>query len=117
MLNEVIARFATGTYTVTRTTRSTNLLGRTIPGTSTTFTMSASIQPMTGNAIKGGNDVTEAEDIRIVYTRTALNTLTATHAPDVITIGAESFKVFKVESFSAISGGHYRAHIARQLTP
>ena len=116
-LNEVIARFSTGTYTVTRTTASTNVMGRTVAGAATTFTMDASIQPVTGHALQKTPDGTSSEDVRVVYTRTALNTLTSVYAPDKITIGNESYIVFKVETFGAVSGGHYRVHIARQLVP
>jgi hypothetical protein len=44
----LIASFATGTYTVTRTTRGTTTRGRIADGTTSTISITASVSPATG---------------------------------------------------------------------
>jgi hypothetical protein len=117
MLNGVIASFQTGTYAVTRTAASTNVMGRAVAGATTSLNIDASIQPVTGRVLRGAPEGATAEDVRVIYTLTELKTITPTTAPDRIVIDGDTFVVFKVEKFGTISGGHYRAYAARQTIP
>lgn len=115
-LVDVIASFATpGPYTVTRTTASTYLNGRLVAGTTSQFTITASVQPVSGRDLKALPEARHGEEVRVVYTTTALNTLIPTHAADVVTLDSEPWEVFRVERWQAFGNTHYRAFVARRV--
>lgn len=113
-LTGVISRFKTGTYTVTRTAAGTRTLGRYTPGAPSTFSIVASIQPVTGRDLQTLPEGQRAEETRVVYTTTELRTRTATVEPDTLSIDSETWAVTKVERWQAFGGTHYRAMVARQ---
>ncbi len=118
MLSNVIGRFKSGTYTITRTGASTNVNGYAVSGAVTTIPdVVMSVQPADGRAMKLAPEGCTSEDVRIIYTTTQLLTLTPDNAPDRITIDGDVYVVFKVQTFGIISGGHYRAYAARQTIP
>lgn len=112
----MIARFKTGTYTVTRTAVGTRTNGRYTPGATSTFDITASVQPVTGRDLQSLPEGQRAEETRIVYTTTELRTRTATVDPDSISIDSETWAVVKVERWQAFGNTHYRAFVARQTT-
>ncbi len=118
MLSSVIGRFTSGNYVITRALASTNVMGRAVAGTATALAAVAmSVQPATGRALKLAPEGATADDVRVIYTTTQLYTLTDTYAPDRITIGGDTFVVYKVETFGILSGGHYRAYASRINIP
>jgi hypothetical protein len=117
-LNGVITRFMTGTYGVTRTVATTYPSGGfAVGGATLTFNIDASIQPITGRDLKILTEAQRAEESRVIYTLTELKTRGPGYEPDVVTINSEPWTVFKVEFYEVISGGHYRAYVARKVVP
>src|SRR5688572_25549865 len=113
-LTDVIAAFASGTYTVTRGVAGTTTNGRYTAGATSTFTITATIQPATGRDLKllaAGN---HGEEMLTVYATTALQ---CGPVPDVVTYSGESWKTVNVRRWEAFGGTHYVALIARMATP
>lgn len=118
-LTDVIGVFGTGTYTVTRTAAGARTLGRYAPGATSTFTIAASVQPLTGREIKALPEGDHADEHRVVYTTTELRTLMASvGAPDSVSIDGEAWDVARVEKWPGPSGTtHYRARVSRKARP
>lgn len=115
-LGLVIAAFNTGTYTVTRTGADSYTDGVRTVGSTSTFSIDASIQPMSGRDLKAAlAEGRRAEDVRTVWTKTAA--LVADPNPDKIAIGTETWEVFRVFGFSILDPTFYRVGIAKQGTP
>jgi len=95
----LISRFATGTYTVTRTARGNTVRGRVQTGTQTTFTITASISPATGNELLKLPEGRRAVETRALFTNTLLRLGGQGEAfeADSVTIGSESWMVCHVE--------------------
>jgi len=116
MLQGVIGAFATGTYSVTRTTAATLVAGRIVAGMASSFSISASVQPVEGRDLLAMPEGLRSEETRVVYTTTELRTLTEGHGADVVTIDGDLWTVDKVERWQAFGEQHYRAFVARQAT-
>lgn len=114
---DVATAFTTGTYTVTRRAGAgTNSNGHYTKPSPTTFSIDASVQPVTGRALKDLPEGMRADDVKILYTGTELHTVdTAGHA-DTIAIAGENYRVTKVEAFFVISD-HYRVTVERTDVP
>lgn len=110
-----IAAMKTGDYTVTRTAASTtDGHGRIVAGATSTFTIEASIQPVTDRDLKVLPEALHAEDLRKVFTVTELRAV----PPDSITIGGEAWHVVgRPKRWEAFGSGHTEAIIARQAKP
>ena len=113
-LTGVIARFKTGDYTVTRSANGTYVNGRLVAGAPSTFSIEASIQPVTGRELQALPEAYHGEEVKVIYTVTEL---LAAPTPDVVTIDGEAWEVFKCQRWQAFGGTHYRAHAARSETP
>lgn len=114
-LLDVIGRFRTATsYTVTRAGAGTYTAGRYVAASPSTFTITASVQPVTGRELLALPEGQRAEDLRVLYTATALRTRDANGAADSIAIGGENYTVIRVETWSGVTAGHYRVTVARQ---
>ena len=120
-LRDAIDVFATGTYTVTRTAASTYVNGREVTGATTTFKIAASIQPLQGRidgrVLQVLAEGRHTNNIRVVFTKTALRSISA---PDKVTIDGELWEVFAVERWEAFgpSGtAHYECFISRLALP
>lgn len=93
-----LARFATGTYTVTRHTPTVaGTDGRAVPGTSSTFDISASVQALNGRDLQILTEGMRVGERRKLYTSTRLQ---AIGAPDVVRIGADDWQVEGVEDWN-----------------
>ena len=114
-----ITTFYTGTYTVTRTTATTaGTTGIVVAGTASTFTIDASIQPvMDGRALESLADLSRGAEVALVLTTTAIDPITPTQAPDVITVSGEAWTVIKAEHWNARGKTWTRAYIARKARP
>lgn len=111
----VISSFSTGTYIITRTAADMYINGIRTPGATSTFTLDASIQPVTGRALYVLPVARHTQDVRKFWTTTQLITLPN---PDKITIDGELFEVFQVFVHSVLSDApFYRVYCARQTIP
>lgn len=118
MLNSVIDRLKTGTYTVTRTSNGVSAMGRYTAGAVTTFTMDAIVQPLTPRIMLPLPEGVRSEDVRLVHTASLMHTQDATNQPDVMTIGGEPYYVWRVAGPYQLRGNiHYEAHVARRVKP
>ena len=125
-LADVIARFGTGTYQVTRPAIGTWVDGHYVnEGAPSTFPIDASVQPMSGRDLRDLPEGMHAEDVRRLWTRTELRTAStqigasssnASSEPDVVSIDGEDYRVVRVEHF-AILDDFYRVLVARLGAP
>jgi hypothetical protein len=121
-INDSIAGFATGTYTVTRRLKGTFTSGKYVPNASpSTFSVSAVIQPATDlQRVVGGKDLREGvenqrlDDVRMMHCATELYMLSATHDPDTISYDGDSWTVFRVEPHDFSGTRHWMAVITRR---
>jgi hypothetical protein len=120
-LNGVLAPgrgFSSGTYTVTRRAAETDdTHGRRVAGATSTLSIVASIQPMSGRDLQGLPEGQRSDENVTIYTTTFLTTRSPTNAPDLVTFGGEPYEVFRVETWVAFGRTHYRAYAARRTTP
>lgn len=105
--------FKTGDYTVTRPGAVTNDgHGRAVHAAPTTFSISASIQPLSDRDLRVLPEALHAEDLRKVYTMTELR---GEPQPDVITDTDGAWAVVgRPQRWQGRGGVHYKAIIARQ---
>jgi hypothetical protein len=110
----VILRHLTGTYTVTRTAPRTLTNGRVGAPSTSTFTVDANVQPVTGRALETLPEGRSANDSRFVWTATAeLKTAGTGQEPDKISIGGNSYEVLAVETWEdPRSVTYYRALVS-----
>lgn len=98
----LIASFATGTYTVTRTaTSSYASRGRAAPGAVTTFSISAAVCPITGNDLKRLPEGFRASEAVTIFTSTQLTVggQVEDFEADVVTIDGSPWQVNHVETW------------------
>lgn len=117
-LPAVIAFFNTGTYVVTREGEGDYVLGRWEPGAETTFSIQASIQPLSGNELQDLPEGVRTEETRILWTTTQLrgpikDSLSDGSGADRIDIDGDRYRVWKVEYFTILSN-HYRVTVVRE---
>jgi hypothetical protein len=113
-----ITRFASGTYTVSRYAAPAWVAGVATKATPSTLSIVASVQPVSGREIAALPEGRRANEVRVVYTSTALRTEGVSGgSADTISIDGEVWEVFKLETWSAWSETHYRAFISRVAVP
>lgn len=89
-LNDVIDRFATGTYTVTRTTGDVyDANGRLVDGAESTFTVVGVVETVGGRTFDNPTTGQETDEIRRMATKTRLITREDSSKPDIVTIPNE----------------------------
>ena len=111
-----IASLANATLTVTRTQAGTMADGIETPGTSATFTITASVQPLDGRELQALPEGERGSEIRVIYTTTELKTRTATTATDRVEIDGEPYEVISVATWKAWGSTHYRC-LASRVSP
>ena len=104
--------FPTGSYTVTRTAAGSYALGRYTSGGTSTFLITAGVQPVTGRVLRDLPEGRRAEETLVLYTTTQLIALDPADESDTIAIDGESWRVFKVEHFRILAN-RYRAWVER----
>jgi hypothetical protein len=117
-LQGVIAFFNTGTYVVTREGEGDYVLGRWESGAQTTFSIQASVQPMSGNELKDLPEGVRTEETRILWTLTQLRGPEKEPADsgagaDLVDIDNKRYRVWKVEHHTLLSD-HYRVTVVRE---
>ena len=101
-----------GTYTVTRKGAATYLKGRLIAASTSTFTITASIQPLTGRDMSLLPEGSRADNTKSLYTTTQLNTVGAAE-PDSLTIDSVEFEVVNVEKWEGFGEIYYRTLVRK----
>lgn len=104
-LSDVISTFATGTYTVTRRAASTYSNGVRVAGSTSTLSITASVQPVTGRELERLPEGMRTTEVVKLYTTTALRTADSGD-PDHISIDGETYEVQLVERWTA--KGYYK---------
>lgn len=122
---DVIASFSTaildGTpagYVVTRTPAGTYVNGRYTAGTPVTFTIDAVVRPSSGREIMVLAEGQYAEDTKILWTSTALVTISPTTVPDTIVIAGDTYSVATIQGpWNMSDVTFYKVGVARQRVP
>lgn len=98
----IIARFATGTYTVTRRTSGGYDQGRALPTTDASFSVVAAVAPASGNDLQRLPEGRRTIDSKIVFTPTELLTGAqgGTYEADWIAIDGGSWECQHVEKWT-----------------
>jgi hypothetical protein len=113
-LADVIATFQTGTYTVTRRAAGTTTAGKHTIGSTSTFSIDASIRPLSGRDLRSLPPAQHGEERRKLYTTTLLRAAGAVPG-DSVSIASEDWLVINVKPYDI--SGHYAAIVSRQVTP
>ncbi len=107
-ISALIASFATGTYTVTRTARGTTTRGKTAAGTTSTLTITASVSPADGNDLMRLKEGQNAKETLTLFTATELYVggQGSAYEADTVAIGSNSYEVTEVDTWNdPVSGG------------
>lgn len=110
-----LQRLATGTYAVTRPGAGTYTQGVYVPGAATTFTIAASIQPVTNRELLRLPEGLRTSLLVKIITGTELRIATAPDGSgaDVVSYRGESYQVEAVDAWNEL-GGAFEA-IARKV--
>jgi hypothetical protein len=109
-----IASLATGSYTRTRYAAGTTTDGVYTPGSTSTASIVASVQPVRGEELHALPEGRHADQSRVVYSESELR---AAPIPDRVTIDGAEFEVFKAERWDAFGETYYRALASRLVVP
>lgn len=117
MINGAIAAHKTGDYTVTRRVAPTTVAGRAVAGGTSTFSIAASIQPVTGRDLRDLPEGRHADEMRIVFCEAELFTVQPGNDSDLIAYRSETWEVIRSEFWEHWGTSHCRAMIARRGNP
>lgn len=112
-LSDAVEYLESGDYDVTRRAPPTTVRGRKVPGTATTFPITASVQPASGLVIQRLPEGRRNRETMVVFTPTELKTEENTQEADVIAIDGGTFEVESVDRWAAL-GNYYRAVVTRR---
>ncbi len=110
-----IASFGT-TYSVTRTAAGSNATGVYTPGSASTLSITASVQPITGEDVKRLPEGVSTEGLIKLWTTTALKTprdVSGSSGGDTISFSGRTYMVESVSDWNTV-GGYYEA-VLRQV--
>lgn len=113
---------SSGSFTVTRYTSPATAVdneGIYNDKTTATFSIVASIQPLSGDDLKALDPALHSEELQLLLTKTAaVRTVKEdSHVADTIVIGADTWEFKTVESWSALGGTWWEAIIAKVVNP
>lgn len=116
-LSGVIMALATGTYTVTRRAAGSVSGGIYAPGSSSTLSVKALVQPGEPEHLERLPEGTRLDDVKVVFSSSPLYTQNeATGAPaDLLSIDGKSYEVEAVRDF--VATGAFVQAIARRADP
>jgi hypothetical protein len=103
-----ISSFATGTYTRTRYAAGTIADGVKTRGAGATATITASVQPLSGQDLQALPEGRRTDEVKAVFTTSELLTR------DRLSIDGEVFEVDKVEPWPAFGLSYFRAVCSRR---
>lgn len=117
MITDMLADPAyTASYTVTRTAAGTTTKGRYTPGSTSTPSIVASVQPLTGRELQILPTLEHGEERRKLYTTTELYARVPGYEADTVSIGGEDWKVIKVEKHTGFGATYYKAIVSRKVS-
>lgn len=103
------------TYTVTRRGAPTSVKGiMTAAPTTTTLSITASVQPVSGRDQQNLPDAMRTRELRVVFTATEIMPVRPGYVADVVTYGGEPWEVLRSEKWEAFGDTFWRAYIARK---
>lgn len=111
-MSDAIVLTATNSYTVTRRTAAAPVGGIRVAPTTTTLTILASAQPASGQVIQRLPEGKRDRETMVLYTKTQLLVLDATHEPDLVAVDGGTFEVDSCKRWAA-AGNFYEAVITR----
>ena len=113
-LSDAIELLQSGSYVVTRPNATTLLNGRRVEPTTTTFDITASVQPASGRSIQGLPEGLRSSESMDVFTATELRQARpdASVEGDRISIDGAVFEVVNVKRWNKL-GNFYRATVVR----
>lgn len=107
-----------GTYVVTRRAPATNDgRGRLVPGATSTFSIDASIQPISGRKLELLAEVARGRELRSVITASTIDPMTPDHAADQLAIAGEVWEVIEAAHWTDGGVPFTNAVIARLAKP
>lgn len=115
----LVASFATGTYTVTRTARGNTSYGVVSAGTQTTFTIRASVSPLGDEDLVRVPEGRRTMEARLIFSTTQLylGGQGDAYEADIISIQSESWQVTDEDNWldpvSGATGYRYIAWVLR----
>lgn len=109
MLRGVLASFQTGTYTVRRRAAHTLTLGIVTPGTESSFTVDAVVQPLSGQALSLLPGGMTSHNTRKLWTSTLLQAMATDVGPDIVVIGGVDYRVYQAQEWTGLDGDHFKA--------
>jgi hypothetical protein len=112
VLSVAAAILAMQTFTVTRYAAGTYTEGGYVAGTTSTFSIKASVQPVKGQELMRLPEGERLRDYLAVYTDTQLRSLQDDKAPDRISIEGYTYEVVAVDDWMT-EGGYVKALVAR----
>lgn len=104
--------FATGTYVVTRTARGAPVMGRYVPGATSTLNCVADVQDVSGDQLQDLPEGVTSSNARMLYTTTLLIAESPTTDADHVAIDGEDWKVVRVYT-ARVFANRYRALVVR----
>ncbi len=104
--------FTSGTYTVTRRATGSLANGDWTPGASSTFTVEADLQPLSGNDLKILPEGQHGEEMQKLYLSVELFTARLDKEADQITIDGAEWKVINVRKYTILTG-NFKVIVAR----
>lgn len=110
---DAIALLASGTYSVTRRAAPVNQNGYLVPGSTSSFSIVASIQPAPGKALDLLPEGYRGRGGQLCYTATPLRTAQAGQVPDLVSVGGELHEAVELKTWEAL--GNYQAVILVRL--
>jgi hypothetical protein len=113
-LAATVARFATGTYDVTRADGpGSHVDGVFVPGSTSTVTIRASVQPVSGRELERLPEGLRTRELLSLFTLDALLVEAPDVRPDIVTIRGETWQVQNVERFAEL-GNYYHVIVSKE---
>lgn len=112
-MSDVVEDMFTDTYTVTRRSPSAYVAGRLQASTTSTFTISACVQPIAGIDLQRLPEGMRVEEGRSVWSAATLLTKGPAQDPDFIEIDGDTYEVVSSEAWQA--AGNYCKAIVQRL--
>jgi len=111
---DVIALLASGTYSVTRPGITGIDSGRRVAGVTTSFSITASVQPASGRQMDRLPEGLREREGMTLWTPTELRTAQVSEGieADLVSIDGSTFEVVAIDRWAAL-GNYYRATVTR----
>lgn len=111
-LADAIAELSSGSYTVTRRANPTNVNGYVVAGSTSTFSVVASIQPAPGKTLDLLPEGYRGRGGQVCFCATPLRTAQAGQVPDLISVGGIAHEVVGIGTWEDL-GGYQRTILVR----